>query len=299
MRECYTSRSSLKLPMATHLPPQLARRNRRADAGIALVLLVLWVGLALVGWDFYGHDLDARLDHPAYELLRPSGLVGHGYGIVGTALILSNLLYLARRRFARAQLGSMRLWLDIHVFSGLAGGALVLFHSAFQFRTGIALMTGVSLTLVVWTGLVGRYLYALSPVADMPRFAALVDEFDQARPGLGAQLHAVLRAHQPLVVDNDASLLRKLMHVPGWWRVARQRRAGLSALLAGAQDVPPVAVFGESVVDIGVQDALAVGFTSLLQSWRAFHRMLAVLLILLVPIHVGVAWLYGYRWIFE
>jgi hypothetical protein len=107
-----------------------------------LVLLVLWVGLALVGWDFYGHDLDARLDHPAYELLRPSGLVGHGYGIVGTALILSNLLYLARRRFARAQLGSMRLWLDIHVFSGLAGGALVLFHSAFQFRTGIALMTG-------------------------------------------------------------------------------------------------------------------------------------------------------------
>jgi hypothetical protein len=126
-----------------------------------------------------------------------------------------------------------------------------------------------------------------------------VDEFDQARPGLGAQLHAVLRAHQPLVVDNDASLLRKLMHVPGWWRVARQRRAGLSALLAGAQDVPPVAVFGESVVDIGVQDALAVGFTSLLQSWRAFHRMLAVLLILLVPIHVGVAWLYGYRWIFE
>lgn len=285
--------------MATHLPPQLARRTRRADAGITLVLLALWVGLALGGWDFYGRDLDARLDHPAYDLLRPSGLVGHGYGIVGTVLILSNLLYLARRRFARAQLGSMRSWLDLHVFSGLAGSGLVLFHSAFQFRTGVALMTGVSLALVVVTGLVGRYLYALSPVADVARLEALIDEFDAARPGLGPQLRAVLRDHQPSPVDNDASLVRKLSHVPGWWRVARLRRSGLTALLAGAQDAPPVQVFGDSAVELAVQDARAVGFTSLLQSWRAFHRMLAVLLILLVPIHVGVAWLYGYRWIFE
>ena len=95
-----------------------------------------------------------------------------------------------------------------------------------------------------------------------------------------------------------------------WWWSYRERqlthdgRAQLEVLSELGDVVPPSL---HPVVDplrcIGsgscVQDALAVGFTSLLQSWRAFHRMLAVLLILLVPIHVGVAWLYGYRWIFE
>ena len=46
-------------------------------------------------------------------------------------------------------------------------------------------------------------------------------------------------------------------------------------------------------------DALADGFTSLLQSWRALHRLLAILLLLLVPVHVGVAWFYGYRWLWS
>ncbi|MCA9577585.1 MAG: hypothetical protein KC668_19245 [Myxococcales bacterium] len=288
-----------------HSPPyDTKQRTRRFDSLVAGALVVLAGYLLFRGYGFYALDLDARLDHTDYEVLRPSGTVGHGYGIVGTLLILSNLLYLARRRFARANLGSMRAWLDLHVAGGLAGSALVLFHSAFQFRTGVALMTGVALGLVVVTGLVGRYLYALSPVADMERLDRLLVEFDATQPGVARGVRTVLDAHRPAIVDHHASLLRKLSKAPGWLRVARERRRGVARVLdearaaCGPREAEVFVAFRGVASDIAAQDALAEGFTSLLQSWRALHRLLAILLLLLVPVHVGVAWFYGYRWIF-
>ena len=104
--------------------------------------------------------------HPDYRRLGPAGFLGHGYGMVGTALILTNLLYLVRRRFTKyvpAWMGSVRGWLNAHVFTGLFGSILILFHSAFQLRTPIATVTSVSLSIVVVTGLVGLYLHALVP----------------------------------------------------------------------------------------------------------------------------------------
>ena len=122
-------------------------RGRGARVAVLFVVLVL-LALAYVLWDlgddFYLSDLESRVEHSAYETLRPGGLLGHGYGIIGTLLILANLLYLARRRLARWSLGSMATWLNLHVLTGLIGSLLILFHSAFQFRTPIAVVTAVS-----------------------------------------------------------------------------------------------------------------------------------------------------------
>ena len=49
----------------------------------------------------------------------------------------------------------MATWLNLHVFTGLVGTVLIMFHSAFQFRTPIALATAGSLGVVVLTGIVG------------------------------------------------------------------------------------------------------------------------------------------------
>ena len=87
-------------------------------------------------------------------MLRPSGTVGNGYGWVATLLALLNLSYLVRRRLAGTRLGSMRIWLDVHVFTGLLAAVLASFHSAFQVRSPIAATSAVSLLIVVVTGLV-------------------------------------------------------------------------------------------------------------------------------------------------
>ncbi|MBI5161620.1 MAG: hypothetical protein HY996_09445, partial [Micrococcales bacterium] len=137
-----------------------------------------WLGLVLVAGGlvflllllsdahYYLLPLASRSAARAHHALRPSGSAGHLYGWIGTAIITSNLLYLARRRFARLRaLGSMQFWLGWHVTSGLLGPLLIVLHSALTLRTTVAIVSAASLSVLVVTGLVGRYLYALVPHA--------------------------------------------------------------------------------------------------------------------------------------
>lgn len=272
-----------------------------------LALCVLAYVLWDVGKDFYLSDLESRVEHSAYDSLRPGGLVGHGYGIVGTVLILANLLYLARRRLARWSLGSMASWLHLHVFTGLVGSLLILFHSAFQFRTPIAQITAISLGVVVATGIAGRYLYALTPRPDRAALQQALAALDELIPGCSARVHHALAIHKVTQVDTHRWLPAKLAAVPKWAAEARSRGFLVSYVI---EDTPMDEVLERkerrrfrkakrAVRKYATREVIAVGASSLLQSWRGFHRLLALFLVLLVPVHIAVAWIYGYRWIFS
>lgn len=270
---------------------------------LAVGAFVLW----RLGADFYQTSLHDRVEHSDYEALRPGGLLGHGYGIAGTILILTNLLYLLRRRLARWKLGSMATWLNLHVLTGLVGTLLIVFHSAFQLRTPIALATAGSLGIVVVTGIVGRYLYALTPQPNREELESSLRDLDELAPGSGASVRQALATQQITEIDTHALLLVKLATIPRWALEARSRGFAVSYVI---EDVPPEQAFGRkerrrfrrakrAVRKYATREVLRVGASSLLQSWRGFHRMLAVILVLLVPVHIGVAWVYGYRWIFS
>src|ERR1041385_4822338 len=107
---------------------------------LALALVAVAVGLAYRGWSFYRLDAVDRPEHPDYRQLKASGTIGLGYGWVAAMLVVLNLSYLIRRRFGGSKLGSMRGWLDLHVFTGLIASVLVSFHSAFQIRNNVAMI---------------------------------------------------------------------------------------------------------------------------------------------------------------
>ncbi len=284
--------------------------RRAARGSLLFVVLILVVGgyaLWQLGADFYQTGLQDRIEHADYEALRPGGLLGHGYGIAGTILILTNLLYLLRRRLARWSLGSMTSWLNLHVFTGLVGTLLIVFHSAFQFRTPIALATAASLGIVVLTGVVGRYLYALTPQPNREELDMALGALDELAPGSGASVRQALAAHEITEIDTHALLLVKLATIPRWLLEARSRGFAVAYVI---EDTPPDRAFGrkerrrfrkakKAVRKYATREVLRVGASSLLQSWRGFHRMLALILVLVVPVHIGVAWVYGYRWIFS
>lgn len=142
---------------------------------LALILIAITVGLAYRGYSFYKLSLEDRPEHAEFRKLRPSGVIGNGYGWVAAMLIVMNLSYLIRRRFGGSRFGSMRVWLDLHVFTGMLAASLVSFHSAFQLRTPIATASTVSLMLVVLTGLIGRFLFALAPAGERERLRAALD----------------------------------------------------------------------------------------------------------------------------
>ena len=285
-------------------------RQFRAPVGAAavVVLCVLLVGALLYrGWDFYQLSLDARIDHDDFRVLSPGEIIGHGYGIIGTALIFTNLLYLVRRKLARWPLGPMRVWLDLHVVTGLVGSILVVFHSAFQLRTAIATVTSVSLLIVVGTGVVGRYLFALAPKTSDEPLRASLGALEELAKGLGRDLLETLSDRKIPGADGTQSLIGTLATLPSAWVEMRARRriineqvrsVRLSSTLA-EEEVVLLDRGGRLAASLAAGQVRAVVGANLLRTWRGLHRLLALLMILSVSVHIGVAWFYGYRWIWS
>jgi hypothetical protein len=266
---------------------------------LGLILISITVGLAYRGWSFYRLSLEDRVEHVEFRMLRPSGEIGNGYGWVAAVLVMMNLSYLIRRRFGNASMGSMRTWLDVHVFTGLLAASLVSFHSAFQLRTPIASVSAGSLGTVVLTGLLGRFLYALGPGGARERLAMALDAVELELAGARAALSAAIAAFPGPEVPANASLPRCLWKIPAWLRVARRRRERMKAALpparARSRELRRAIRELHAASDA---EARASGIAALLRSWRAMHRFFALLMLSAVLVHAGVAWYYGYRWIF-
>ena len=290
---------------------QPPRPPRRLAPWVTIIILVALTAFLLWrGFGYYRQDLVARTDHPDYRLLRPAGLIGHGYGIVGTGLILTNLLYLARRRFAKVipeWLGSVKTWLDVHVVTGLTGSLLVLFHSAFQLRTAIATVTAVSLAIVVVTGLVGLYLYELIPKSAAKPLKDRLAELQPLLPGLVAGVDESVHRVHCTRLPGDASLLTTLWTVPRWILEARARRRAVAKaahadktfrVLSKTDRALARALVAELAV-LAAAEVDANAGSALMRSWRSLHRFLALLMVVSVTVHIGVAWFYGFRWIFS
>ena len=67
-----------------------------------------------------------------------------------------------------ANVGSMPLWLEVHIFCGIVGPVLVTFHTSFKFN-GIISVAYWSMMAVMLSGFVGRYLYVRIPKNDPRR----------------------------------------------------------------------------------------------------------------------------------
>jgi len=263
---------------------------------LALVLIAVTVGMAYRGWSYYLLSAEARTEHPDFRTLRATGFIGNGYGWVAALLIVMNLSYLLRRRFGG--FGHMRVWLDIHVFTGMVAASLVSFHSAFQLRAPVTTAATAALAIVVMTGLIGRFLYALAPAGHRERLKDALDAVEHEFPGKRDPLAKALGDHPGPNVPANASLVRCLFAIPSWRSATRARLDIVDALVPGKVTRGQRAAIKELRI-AAAADARASGVTALLRSWRGLHRFFALLMLAAVLLHAGVAWYFGYRWIFS
>lgn len=97
------------------------------------------------------------------EVPGSSDLIGHTIGILGFILMLmTETLYSWRKRSRQARWGRMAQWLNFHIFTGIVGPYMVLFHSAWDFK-GLAGLTMLLTVLIVLSGFIGRYIYTAVP----------------------------------------------------------------------------------------------------------------------------------------
>lgn len=115
---------------------------------IRAILLALLIALTVIG----AYRLEEHLQRFAGTLL------GHSIGILGAAFVLIIFLYPIRKYFIKV--GSLKGWLNWHIFFGLTGPLLIMIHAAFQFHSQIASLAFGVMAVNVFSGIIGFFLYS-------------------------------------------------------------------------------------------------------------------------------------------
>lgn len=86
--------------------------------------------------------------------------IGYTLGIVGGVLMLVVVLYpLSKRSRILTHWIPVRYWFGVHMFLGIVGPVLILFHSNFQIGSINSTVALICMLLVAGSGLIGRYIY--------------------------------------------------------------------------------------------------------------------------------------------
>lgn len=94
------------------------------------------------------------------NLFQPGSELGYNLGLAGGLMMLSLLLYPLRKRVRfLAGLGRMDSWFRYHMFMGIGGPLLILFHSTFKVGSMNGRIALYAMLLVALSGVVGRFVY--------------------------------------------------------------------------------------------------------------------------------------------
>ena len=122
-----------------------------------------FVYFLILGGSYYLTPLLERPRHAGYSVFRPAGRLGLVFGIAGTAMLTSLLLYSVRKRTKLfGKLFRIKYWLQIHILFGVAGPLFILLHTSFKLN-GLVSVSFWSMIAVACSGVFGRYLYIQIP----------------------------------------------------------------------------------------------------------------------------------------
>ncbi len=150
---------------------------------LAGIVILTTAGLIYSGFSYYNTSIEERFFHQDHELLKPSGIWGHGMGILGTLFIITGVLsYMIRKRNrSLSRLGLLKHWLEFHIFLCTLGPILVLFHTSFKFG-GLVAISFWSMVAVWVSGIIGRFIYIRIPRTIEGRELS-IQEFREMNPG--------------------------------------------------------------------------------------------------------------------
>ena len=133
---------------------------------LSAIVIATLVYIVYSGFSYYITSVGERPFHLNHVILKPSGVLGHGFGIIGSLFMLLGVgLYMSRKRFrVLYRFGILKHWLEFHIFLCTLGPILVLFHTSFKFG-GLVAVSFWSMVAVFISGIIGRFIYIQIPRA--------------------------------------------------------------------------------------------------------------------------------------
>lgn len=277
-----------------------------------IVGITVTILLALNGYKYYSTPLEQRFFDPNHITLKPSGSWGHGFGIIGTLMMIIGVaVYMIRKRVRTfLNFGYLKNWLELHIFLCTLGPVLVLYHTAFKFG-GIVSVSFWSMVLVVLSGVVGRFIYVQIPRTIEGQEMG-INAINDLRVNLTAKVNEAIDIDQKVMSDfqllasperykqlsfpvaltytmKDFFKIRLLM-----MKIRRiVNKAGLSKVIK--KDIIRAA---KAEIILSRRIGLLRTFHKLFRYWHIAHLPFAITMFVIMLIHVGVTIAFGYKWIF-
>jgi len=283
----------------------------------AFIILLLAVGLISVSTifirniDYYLLPDEERPYHERYDQLKPSGIESHGYGIIGSALIIIGVvMYSSRKRVkAFSQVGRIKYFLEFHIFLCLLGPLLVMYHTTFKFG-GIVAVSFWSMTAVAMSGIVGRYLYVQIPkgiqgdeldIKELERANLELKDVLCEQYGLD---EIDLKKIDSLAVPKHraASIVSLLLFfIIGDITMRSRLQRIVKHLHARSVD----AAMARKVLHIAAERIKLMRRIQFLEQlkdyfhyWHVIHLPFTIIMFIILFVHIAVAVVFGYTWIF-
>jgi len=277
---------------------------------LVAVTVIVFFAIAVFGADYYTTNLEERHHHEHYELLKPTGLIGHGLGIAGSLLMIVGVFgYMARKRFrSLSHFGVLAYWLEFHIFLCTMGPILVLYHTSFKFG-GIVAISFWSMIAVMISGIIGRYIYlqiprtiqggelSLSELSGLENevFTEMQEHY-KVNYEIIAQLNIALSAS---ALKEDKNIFLRIVHR---FRLERQLMKHVKEQLKSQQldkrNYRVVVQLFRSKIILNRRIAWLSTMQNFLRYWHVLHLPFALIMLMIMIIHIIVAVTFGYKWIF-
>ncbi len=276
---------------------------------VGLVMAVFLV-LAFYGRSYYSAPIHERHFHEQNELLKPSGLMGHGIGIAGSAFMVIGVFgYMARKRFrALSRLGILKHWLEFHIFLCTLGPVLVLYHTSFKFG-GIVAVSFWSMVAVVISGVVGRFIYLQIPrtiegrelsLNDLNKmetdlYGQLEDQF-KVDPEILNRMNLALAGASP--VKTSIYLLRIFNRFVFEQKLVSEIKRELRKQDIKGRNFRKASRIFKSKIILNRRIAWLSSMQNFLRYWHVAHLPFALIMLVIMIVHIVIAALFGYTWVF-
>ena len=277
-------------------------------------MFLLWVSLAMTpiffGLQYYATPMQERAYSTLHEMYKPSGFAGHGLGWLGSFMMTFGVLsYSMRRRLRFLQsVGTMKNWLRFHIFLCTLGPFFITLHTTFKVG-GLVAISFWCMVIVVLSGFFGRYVFGHIPKSVSGRFMsakAAANQKEQLVASIaestGESEEIVHRHLARLVPPSSQGLLRTVFRSIHFDLTHRSRRRKIDSMMQTLGVPEPQQPYLRSLIEREVkleyELALLVPFQKLFSYWHVLHLPLAITMFLIMFVHIGVAIIFGYKWIF-
>ncbi len=276
-----------------------------------LLLFILWVAIGaypvVEGFSYYTSPLIERPYAELHEQFKPSGFIGQGLGILGTLMMLVGVVsYMVRKRWTFLhRFGKLRSWLTFHIFLCTLGPFLVLLHTTFKFGN-IASISFWSMAVVVGSGVFGRYVYVRIPKTVNGQFLS-PQVIRQAQANLEQRLSGITKLPVTFIQSLTASTKPSksifkaiLQSMTFEFRKRSMRRTFESSLAQNGVDDEGLKAALPLLMNnaqLQLRAPVMQPFIRAFGYWHVLHIPLALVMLVALIIHIGVALAFGYTWV--